>query len=174
MIIAMTITTSGGRHDDRPWPPAGVPLEVEDWEGEALVAQHNAVDLTGQVTRDQLAPGSRLPETAYITPPAPVSEPALTASGPVREDPPPEPREPPPDDPPGSHPASPPDELLREHLATDDDRQDSPPEPVQDDPPKPADPKQDWIDYAVSQGMGADQAAAMTKADLMSRFGGRL
>lgn len=40
--------------------------------------------------------------------------------------------------------------------------------------PAPADPKQVWIDYAVSQGLSPDEAAAMTKADLMSRYGGRL
>jgi hypothetical protein len=41
--------------------------------------------------------------------------------------------------------------------------------------PGPSAPKQAWIDYAVNV-HGADQAtaAAMTKADLMSRYGGRL
>jgi hypothetical protein len=41
-------------------------------------------------------------------------------------------------------------------------------------PPAPSGPKQSWVDYAVSQGATADEAAAMTKADLMSRYGGRL
>jgi hypothetical protein len=42
------------------------------------------------------------------------------------------------------------------------------------EPPRPSDPKQDWVDYAVICGLDADKAAAMSKADLMSRFGGRL
>lgn len=40
--------------------------------------------------------------------------------------------------------------------------------------PAPGDPKQAWVDYAVASGAGPDEAAAMTKADLMSRYGGRL
>lgn len=41
-------------------------------------------------------------------------------------------------------------------------------------PPAPGDPKQAWVNYAVTQGMSADDAARMTKADLQSRFGPRL
>jgi hypothetical protein len=40
--------------------------------------------------------------------------------------------------------------------------------------PSPGDPKQAWIDYAVASGADVHQAGAMTKADLMSRYGGRL
>ena len=40
--------------------------------------------------------------------------------------------------------------------------------------PRPSDPKQSWVDYAISQGATEDQAASMTKNDLMSRYGGRL
>lgn len=40
--------------------------------------------------------------------------------------------------------------------------------------PKPSDPKQSWIDYAMSRGATEDEANGMTKADLMSRHGGRL
>jgi hypothetical protein len=42
------------------------------------------------------------------------------------------------------------------------------------EPPRPADPKQAWVDYAAGQGMDPETAAAMSKADLMSRYGGRL
>ena len=51
------------------------------------------------------------------------------------------------------------------------------PEPADHDvpePPRPSDPKQDWVDYAAGQGLPRDKAEAMSKADLMSRFGGRL
>lgn len=41
-------------------------------------------------------------------------------------------------------------------------------------PPAPADPKQAWVDYAVTRGMDADEASRMTKADLQSRFGPRM
>lgn len=43
------------------------------------------------------------------------------------------------------------------------------------DAPPPSATKQEWVDYAVSK-RGADvhEASAMTKADLMSRYGGRL
>lgn len=44
----------------------------------------------------------------------------------------------------------------------------------QAEPPRPADPKQAWIDYAVSQGADEGEAASMTKIDLMSRYGGRI
>jgi hypothetical protein len=46
------------------------------------------------------------------------------------------------------------------------------PEPAE--PPRPSDPKQDWIDYAEYRGLDREKAAAMSKADLMSRYGGRL
>ena len=42
------------------------------------------------------------------------------------------------------------------------------------EPPRPSDPKQDWVDYAVTRGMSEEKATAMSKADLMSRYGGRL
>lgn len=41
--------------------------------------------------------------------------------------------------------------------------------------PAPSATKQEWVDYAVRErGMDVHEAGAMTKADLMSRFGGRL
>jgi hypothetical protein len=62
-----------------------------------------------------------------------------------------------------------------------------PPEPAQEPPPAPAEAapppsrppsphasKQHWIDYAVTRGEDPATAAAMAKADLMSKYGGRL
>jgi hypothetical protein len=40
--------------------------------------------------------------------------------------------------------------------------------------PGPSAPKQAWIDFAIGQGADPATAGAMTKADLMSRYGGRL
>jgi len=42
------------------------------------------------------------------------------------------------------------------------------------DVPSPGASKQAWVDHAVARGASPDEANAMTKADLMSRFGGRL
>jgi cell division protein FtsN len=39
------------------------------------------------------------------------------------------------------------------------------------DPPKPADPKQAWVDYAVACGADENEAAGMTKADLADKYG---
>lgn len=40
--------------------------------------------------------------------------------------------------------------------------------------PRPADPKQDWVDYAVSLGAPRSEAETQTKVQLMAAFGGRL
>ena len=40
--------------------------------------------------------------------------------------------------------------------------------------PASSDPKTAWIEYAVSQGADEAEAARMSKADLQSRYGGRL
>lgn len=45
---------------------------------------------------------------------------------------------------------------------------------LQGDPPAPADSKLAWVSYAISQGADPDTASRMTKADLQSRYGGRL
>jgi hypothetical protein len=134
-VVAMVHQMSGGRYDDRQWPPPGFEFEVPDWEGEGLVRSNSAVKIR------------ELPDDrpVYVTPPAPVSLPSETAAGPVLPEPSPEDASPGPAAP-GGDP----------------------------EPPKPSDPKQDWMDYAVTQGMTEDEAGAQTKADLMSRFGGRL
>lgn len=42
------------------------------------------------------------------------------------------------------------------------------------EPPAPGSPKQAWIAYAIARGEDPGKAAAMVKADLMSKYGGRL
>lgn len=139
MIIAMITHMSGGRYDDRPWAPPGVPFEVPDEEGEGLIRWHHAVWIA-----DSAAP--------VIAPavPVPVSLPAETAAGPV----------------PAEAAGVPGDgsSLFEQMGGTI----------TGPEPPKPADSKAAWIAYAVSQGAQEDDAAAMTKIDLMSRYGGRL
>lgn len=140
MIIAMVTSMSGGRYDDRQWPPPGIPFEVPDEEGEGLIRWHHAVKLA-----DSPAP---VPE--HVTAPAPVSLPAETAAGPVPAEP--EFRE--------TAAAK-----IAEALALAE----------REEPPKPSDPKADWVEYAVrAKGADPDVAFRMSKADLMSRFGGRI
>jgi hypothetical protein len=165
MIIAMTISMSGGRWDDRPWPGIGIPFEVPDEEGEGLIRWHHAVKIAD----------SPEPVKEHVTAPAPVSLPAETAAGPVPE------ALPAVEETPPVVKAAPDHEWYSPPDAVADEEPDpESPAAVQDEvpavaePPKPADPKQAWIDYAVVQGLDADAASAMTKADLMSRFGGRL
>lgn len=42
---------------------------------------------------------------------------------------------------------------------------------VSDGPPKPTASKNEWVGYAVSKGMTLDDADAMTKNDLIEKFG---
>jgi hypothetical protein len=55
-----------------------------------------------------------------------------------------------------------------------DDRADAAQPPAAPPPLRPgrADPKQAWVDYAVSQGLPAAEAEDLTKAQLVDRFGG--
>lgn len=153
MIIAMTVSQSGGRYDDRPWPGVGVAFEVTDEEGAGSVRGHCAVDLTGRVRREDLPAHLRLPGTEHVTAPAPVSLPSETAAGPADEPP--------------AEPELPAEKTL---VTPEPDV----PDEVAADPPKPADPKADWVAYAVSQGADPAAAEALTKIDLMSKYGGRL
>ena len=120
MIIQMIYQMSGGRYDDRMWPPPGVDFEVPDEEGRGLVLCGAAREV------------ARPPE------PEPEPEPELE----------PEPE-------PTPEPA---------------------PEPALAELPQPApgDPKQAWVDYAVSQGAPRAEAEDRTKAQLQAAFGGRL
>ena len=147
MRIRMLIAISGGRHDDRPWPPAGAEIDVPDHEGQDLLRAGHAV---------YVAPSAPVPppvETARV-----VSEGAATAAGPV-------PRE---TVPPG------PSQAELDDAKAGQAAQDAGPVPDEMPPPAPGDPKQAWVDYAVSQGAGPETAGRMSKADLMSRYGGRL
>lgn len=146
MIIQMLIGYSGGRYDDRPWPSLGTDFEVPDWEGEGLIRVGHARFVRAS-DPPAAPPAPPPPAPPVLSPAGPVvSEPAATAAGPVTPEPAPEPA-------PGPEPEPEPEELPA---------------------PGPADPKAAWIEYAISQGAKRDTAAAMTKADLMSRYGGRL
>jgi hypothetical protein len=68
VIIAMVLGMSGGRYDDQQWAPPGVPFEVPDWEGEALIRDHNAIFV---------AHSAKAPAAVTPAPPAPEPEPLV-------------------------------------------------------------------------------------------------
>ena len=56
-------------------------------------------------------------------------------------------------------------------VPADDSAGDEPPEPENGAQPLVRDPKQAWVDHAVAAGASPDEAAAMTKADLIGKYG---
>jgi hypothetical protein len=163
----MIVGISGSRHDDRPWPPPGVMFEVPDWEGRDLIRGGNAVPANNAARRayEDLEWGTENPEPAG-TQQLPGTPPATTAA----PDPAPEPAAP--EDSANSH-ASPAADVPG---AGPDQAQEPAPAsgPSPAEVPGPSAPKQAWIDYAIAQGAAEGTASAMTKADLMSKYGGRL
>jgi hypothetical protein len=176
--MRMRESLSGGRYDGRPWPPAGEKIDVPDWEYERSLA-------AGWAVHADPDPEPAPPEPVKAPEPEPVRVYA-SAHKPEPEEkykPEPEParvqaRAP--------EPVRVPAEVSRETAPEEDaprwqdefggsDPPGAPaPEPEPAEPPRPSDPKQDWIDYAADQGLDREKAAAMSKADLMSRYGGRL
>jgi hypothetical protein len=181
--LRMIATLSGGGPNDRNWRdyPAGSELTVEDWEAEELIRIGLAVPVpdqggegntpvapepvaeapaetepgAGASAGTQQLPGA-LPQPedgtgvsalAQVSPLA--SAGGGTAAGAPEPEPVPEPGA-------GSGDSMP-------------DRDTAVPAP-----PAPHENKQRWIDYAVRLGSDPDRAAAMTKAELMSKYGGRL
>jgi hypothetical protein len=180
---------SGGRHDGRDWPQPDVPIEVPDWEGEDLIRGGNAVrvaapalvsgspppppqsqQLPGQPPRLQPLPGTPpVPETAHLneTAASPAAQATQPEGGASREAAAAaEPAGAPAGNRAGGSPGEPGGPAAEPIVAAAT----SPPAA-----PGPSAAKRAWIDYAVA-GHKADpaQAEAMTKADLMSRYGGRL
>ena len=169
MIVRMRFQMSGGRHDGRAWPPPATPFEVPDWEGLDLIRGGMAdphgreAEKLAREVAEHPTPGhpSKLDEPE----PEPEPEPAQAETEPGPE---------PPvagtvaDDGAG-------DSGVAEGESAAEPAPDPPLPGPAADTPSPASPKQAWIDYAVSV-HGADVHAAgnMTKADLMSRYGGRL
>lgn len=159
--VRMLVGVSGSRHDGRPWPPVDGEIEVPGWEADDLIAGGNAVP-AGRRVKEKDA-GWEPPGTTLTTRPGdPETEDIPDAQAPVAEvaavpDP--------------AAPRDPEDEHDRLEAVADGTEQ---PEYRPPAVPAPSEPKQAWIDYAVACGAEQDKAAAMTKADLMSRYGGRL
>jgi hypothetical protein len=143
--VRMIVGVSGYRHDGGKWPPAGTEITVPDWEADDLILGQNAVPCE-QDDDEAVTPD---PVVSDPRPPSQVESEAAAV------------REP---------------ELPAKAGATVQagDEDDGGSEPEIAEAPGPGDPKQAWIDYAVASGADVHQAGAMTKADLMSRYGGRL
>lgn len=154
MWIEMVMHMSGTRANGEKYPPGFTPFLVEDWEGEHLIRGGCARQIAPPPGRAQ-APVA-VPAPPAPEPPVPQSEPSPTAAGPVMPDV------------PRSEPSL---------TAAGPEPQAAEPEPEPEPDarrPAPSDPKQAWVDYAVAQGLDWDTASRMTKADLQSRYGGRL
>lgn len=162
--IVLRETLSGGRIDGRQWPPAGEMIDVPAWEAEHAVNAGWAY----------YAEEPTAPEPPSV--PQPVKAPARPADKapePVKQEKHPDPAEKSQD----RAAQNPPDKSGEPDAGKDAGRdagKDTPVKASEPEPPRPSDPKQDWVDYAAGRGMSEDKAQAMSKADLMSRYGGRL
>jgi hypothetical protein len=126
---------SGGRYDGTDWPPAFVPFEVPDNEGEDLLRG----GLAYRAAAPAPAPAPSAPEPGPGPAPENVFSGTVTSAGAA------------------SAQAGIPDA-----------------EGQLPDVPKPNDAKQAWVDFAMAHGATEDEANMATKADLMSKYGGRL
>lgn len=161
--VRMLVGVSGSRHDGRPWPVAGSEITVPGWEAEDLIRAQIAVD-AGQADDEPEVPE---PAVSDSRPQSQIDGEALAAAQYQPERPLPVP---PPEVSPLAEVSG-----VAEVAGSPEPEPEQAAEPEQPAaPPAPSAPKQSWIDYAVSQGATADEAASMTKADLMSRYGGRL
>lgn len=158
MLVRMISQISGGRADGRIWPEGGSVFETSDSEGFDLVRG-------GMATPGDNFAAERLTEMGLVIPePLPsglpgAEVPAADGPGTGAEEPPAEEAEP---------AAAAADAAAAEPAAEAGGTGDALA------PPAPHDNKQAWIDYAVSRGEDPATAEAMVKADLMSKYGGRL
>jgi hypothetical protein len=193
-VVRMLQYISGGRHDGRDWPDpqrGDGEIEVPDWEAQDLIAGRLAVPAGGGAG-SSAAPAPQAEAPAQY-------EPGAGAAAESRQLPghPPEPEPGPvPEPEPEPEPAAvaPPEVSAVTEVSPVAEVPGQPaaaagvpdaaglPEPVAetvmeelpDGPPNPHDIKQRWIDYAVTRGEDPVTARDMTKADLMSKYGGRL
>lgn len=151
MVVRMVSHITGGRHDGRPWPDAGALIEVPEWEGRDLISGRMATlpsPAEQQAWHDE-----------HVRPAAEAAEAEAVEAEQLAE---------------GSGPEivmSPPDPRAEVSAVTPSYGQPA----AAGEAPSPSAPKQAWVDYAVSTGkIDVHAAQAMTKADLMHDFGGRL
>lgn len=180
MLVRMLTHISGG-HDGVPWPPAGETIEVPDAEGASLIRAEIAVAAgkDAKAVMDSLAeqPTPGHPSKLDYRPPSQAEGEKLAAEAAAeQEQQEPAAEEAAPEEPSGELPSLAQDEAGQDEAGGDGNAaRDAAESSSVAGAPGPSAPKQAWIDYAV-QAHGADVHAAgsMTKADLMSRYGGRL
>jgi hypothetical protein len=157
--IKLISQRNGSRYDNREWPTPGEPFSVPEWEGEALTrikeavytSDEEAANLSQPKVDSEVVPLDEPIEREYHGG-QPVSSPKVSADvEPVVEENVEEPTE---------------------EVVAEEDTADEAVEEVTK--PAPYASKADWVTYAVSQGHDADDASSLTKADLQSRYGGRL
>jgi hypothetical protein len=140
----MVIPISGSRNDSA-WPPPGGTLHVPDDEGQDLINAGLAIKASEEYTEPKTEPGPG-PETVTEPEPEEAAEPL--------------------------------EDLKSAAVDYAESEQDEPadenePEQATDGPPKPAASKQEWIDWAVSQGAEWVTATNSTKQQLMEQYGQR-
>lgn len=169
MLVRMKVQVSGSRNGVA-WPPAETEIEVPYPEGRDLILAELA-EPVDEKTAEELAeqPTAGHPSKLDARPPSQIEGEKLAAQAAAEQgDPAAEPS--------GELPSLAPDvagqdEAGGEGNAGDGTAESSPAAGA----PGPSAPKQAWIDYAVNaHGADVQAASAMTKADLMSRYGGRL
>jgi hypothetical protein len=158
--VRMVVGISGERHDGRRWPPAGTVLTVPDWEAEDLIRGQNAVP----VSQADDVPAAPPPVVSDPRPESQAAGEQLAAKAAAEEEAAGDETAPTPVVPPEISAVAQVSPLARVSGA----------EPDPGITPIPSAPKQAWIDYAIAQGATTEDASSMTKADLMSRYGGRL
>jgi hypothetical protein len=176
MLVRMLLQVSGGRNGV-PWPPENETIEVPDAEGADLIRAEVAVAAgkDAKAVMDRLAeqPVPGRPSKLDARPPSQIEGEELAARAAAEQGDPPAVAAT--EEPPGELPSLAPDVADKDEAggagnAEEDAAESSPVAEA----PGPSAPKQAWINYAISTGADPDKAAAMTKADLMSRYGGRL
>lgn len=177
MKVRMRYQMSGGRHDGQPWPALNGTIDVPEWEARDLIRAEIAVpadsaskEVAGELA-EQPTPGH--PSKIDVRPPSQIEGEELAAQAAAEQGDPAAVAE-------SSEPSGELPSLARDVAGLDEAggdgnaAQDAAESSSVAGSPGPSAPKAAWIAYAISQGADEDTTAAMTKADLMSRYGGRL
>jgi hypothetical protein len=176
MLVRMISHISGGRNGV-PWPPANETIDLPEAEALDLIRGEMAVPgdrdaqaLAGKVA-EQPTPGH--PSKIDARPPSQIEGEELAAQAAAEQGNPPAVASS--AEPSGELPSLAPDVAGPDEAGGDGNAaRDAAESSSVAESPGPSAPKAAWITYAISQGADEDTAAAMTKADLMSRYGGRL
>lgn len=145
--VQMLVHITGGRADGSVWPQPGhdKPLKVSKAEAEDLYQAQLARPWPGGDEDEQTAEAAAVAQTEAL----------VEASGP----------------PPAQWPPAEPGRMgtraAEPDVAPESDG------PAESEAPRPAAPKGDWVDWAVSQGASEDEANASTKQHLMEQYGDR-